>query len=439
MRVSAEGGAPESILNLKSGSLSHPQMMLDGKSILYTSRANNTQPKITVERLKSGQAKKLFTGFDAQFVPTGHIINRLPNNNHLFAVQFDLAGLNVKGQSFSILEGIVQYHISKSGTLAYIPVKPGATAAKRTLVWVDREGKEETLPVSPNDYLDMSISPDGKRVALIVRTPKSNIWVWDIIGKRMTPLTSDEGAGGSTPLWTLDGKRILYTSERENVFKGSVYLRASDGTGEAEKLASFPGRALFPFFWSRDGKSLVLWEIVHSPTLHQAIGMFSMEGDRTKRDLLHDEKYSVLAPRISPNGRWMAYESNESGTSEVYVCPFPDVKKGKKVSVSGGNHPLWSPDGRELFYNNVDATVAVPVETDPQFKLNGMPTVLFRGTAGKIAGPEWADMANFTYWNIDPTGKRLFLMLKDDPAEAPRKISVVLNWTEELKQRVPVK
>jgi eukaryotic-like serine/threonine-protein kinase len=200
MRVSAEGGAPESILNLKSGSLSHPQMMPDGKSILCTSRAKNTQPKIMVQTLKSGQATELFTGLDAQYVPTGHIIYRLPNNNDLFAVQFDLAGLNVKGQAFSMLEGIVQYSISKSGTLAYIPVKPGAAAAKRTLVWVDREGKEETPPVSQNDYLDMSISPDGKRVALMVRTPKSNIWVWDIFGKRMTPLTSDEGAGSSTPM-----------------------------------------------------------------------------------------------------------------------------------------------------------------------------------------------------------------------------------------------
>ncbi|MEJ2245369.1 MAG: hypothetical protein P8Y80_04655 [Acidobacteriota bacterium] len=254
----------------------------------------------------------------------------------------------------------------------------------------------------------------------------------------MMPLTTDEGAGSCTPLWTLDGKRVLYTTDRENVWMGGVYSKALDGTGEVELLASLPGRGLFPFSWSKDGQSLVLWEVTLAP-LHQDIGMLSMGGDRLRKELLHDEQYSVKEPRISPDGRWMAYASNESDKFEVYVCPFPDVKKAQwKISMSGGNHPLWSPDGRELFYNNVDATMAVPVETDPQFKLNGMPTVLFRGTAGKNVGPDWYDSADLTYWDIDPTGKRLFLMLKDDPSQAPRKINIVLNWFEYLKERLPV-
>jgi hypothetical protein len=273
-------------------------------------------------------------------------------------------------------------------------------------------------------------------VALQVLTGKTtNIWIWE--GKGMTPLTSDEGAGGSAhPLWSLDGKRIFYTWDREYIFKGGLYWKASDGTGEAEKLALFSGRGIFASSWSKGGKSLVLGEVSKT---QQEIGMLSMEGNHVRKELLHDEKYSAKEPRISPNGRWMAYSSNESGKFEVYVCSFPDVKGKRKVSVSGGNHPLWSPDGRELFYNNVYATMAVPVETDPQFKLNGMPTGLFEGTAGKILGPEWADMNDYTYWDIDPTGKRLFLMLKDDPAEAPRKINIVLNWLEELKQKVPLK
>jgi eukaryotic-like serine/threonine-protein kinase len=441
MRVSAEGGTPESILNLKSGSLSRPQMLPDGKSLLYTSRPNNGQPKIIVQTLKSGQAKELFTGLEAQYVPTGHIIYRLPNNNNLFAVQFDLAGLNIKGQSASILEGIAQYAISQSGTLAYIPVKPGAAAATKILAWVNREGKEEALPVPPNNYHKIRISPDGKQVALEVTTPNANIWVWDIIGKNMRPLTSDEGTSNASPLWTIDGKRILYTWDRKNVFRGGgVYWKAADGTGEVEKLASVAGRGLFPCSLSPDGKSLVLWEIVWSPTLHQAIGMLSMEGDHAMRELLHDEKYSVQAPRVSPNGRWMAYESYESGKPEIYVCSFPDAKKGTlKISTNGGNSPLWSPDGRELFYNNVDLTMAVPVETEPQFRINGMPAVLFRGTAGKDLGPMWADMANFTYWDIDPDPKHLRFLTVKDLTEAPRRIHIVVNWFEELKRHFPTK
>ena len=388
-----------------------------------------------VQFLKSGEAKELFPGFNARYVPTGHILYMLPNNNNLFAVQFDLAGLNVKGQRVSVLEGLVQYAISGSGTLAYIPVTWRPDVSKRTLVWVNREGKEEPLSAPPNEYFEIRISPDGKRVALQAATPKSNILIWDMVRKAMMPLTFDEGAGNTTPLWTPDGKRILYTSDPENVLLGSVHWKASDGTGEVEKLASSPGRGLLPFSWSRDGKTLVLWEVTLNP-VHLDIGIVSMEGDHARRELLH-ERYDVKEPAISPNGSWMAYASNESGKYEVYVCPFPDVNKGKwKVSTTGGNHPLWSPDGRELFYNNGDATMAVPVETERQFKY-GTPSILFRGTAGKIIGPVFMDVTDYTYWDISPDGKR-FLMLKDDPAQAPRKINIVVNWFEELKQRVPV-
>ncbi len=438
MRISADGGPPKSIVKLKSGSLYYPQILPDGKSILYTSIPNNAQPKVMVQSLKTGSAKELFPGFNARYVPSGHIIYMLPNNNSLFAVQFDPAGLHLKGEPVSVLERVLQYAVSASGTLVYMPGTSSSAAAKRTLVWVNREGKEEPLSAPPNEYWDISISPDGKRVALHVKTPKSNIWIWDLVRKTMMPLTFDEGAGSGSPLWTPDSQRILFTSGSENALLGGVYWKASDGTGEAEKLASSPGRGLIPWSFSKDGKSVVLWEVTLSP-LHWDIGLLSMEGDHARRELIQ-EKHFVKEPRISPNGRWMAYASNESGKFEVYVCSFPDVKKGKwKVSASGGSHPLWSPDGRELFYNNVDATMAVPVETDPQFKLNGTPSVLFRGTLGKIIRPSASSMAVYTYWDISPDGKR-FLMLKDAPAaEAPRKINIILNWLEELKQRVPTK
>jgi dipeptidyl aminopeptidase/acylaminoacyl peptidase len=165
--------------------------------------------------------------------------------------------------------------------------------------------------------------------------------------------------------------------------------------------------------------------------------MLSMEGDHARKPLLQ-EKYNELYPRVSPDGRWIAYASNESGKNEVYVRPFPDVNKGKwQVSTNGGDSPLWSPDGRELFYHTGDAAMAVRVETDPTFK-PGKPAVLFRGTY-------YSPIAGITAWDISPDGKR-FLMLKGVPStakpaapEAPGKINVVVNWTEELKQRVPVR
>jgi dipeptidyl aminopeptidase/acylaminoacyl peptidase len=165
--------------------------------------------------------------------------------------------------------------------------------------------------------------------------------------------------------------------------------------------------------------------------------MISMEGDHVRKPLLQ-EKYVEKDPMVSPDGRWMAYASNESGRYEVYVRPFPDVNNGQwQVSTSGGNTPLWSPDGRELYYHIGDAAMAVPVETGSAFS-HGKPKVLFQlKTTVRLSG---IDLSDWTYWDISPDGKR-FLMWKetDAAAEGPRKINIILNWTEELKQRVPVK
>ena len=171
--------------------------------------------------------------------------------------------------------------------------------------------------------------------------------------------------------------------------------------------------------------------------------MLSMEGNREMKKLLQEKNFEV-EPQISPNGRYVAYQSDESGKGDIYVRSFPDVTKGRwQVSSDGGCSPLWSPDGRELFYRNGDTTMAVEVETEPTFK-HGNPQILFRGTY--LSGS--AENLSVTPWDIHPDGKR-FLMIKppattaaesaeEEPAPAPQpKIIVVLNWFEELKERVP--
>ena len=197
---------------------------------------------------------------------------------------------------------------------------------------------------------------------------------------------------------------------------------------------------LFPFSWSSDGKILILEEYIASDLLFD-IGMLSMEGDRERTSLLQEEHYEFF-PQISPDGNWLAYTSNESGRLEIYVNPFPDVKKRKwRISTNGGSDPLWSPDGRELFYRNGDEVVAVPVETKPTFK-HGKPEILFRGVYASsyinIGVPE------YTPWDIHPNDGR-FLMLKTyapsteaSTTETPTKITIVLNWFEELRERIPI-
>jgi serine/threonine-protein kinase len=438
MRVSANGGTPENLIKggiiAKEGSPIWPQMLPDGKTVLFTNitATGLSDAIITVQSLQSGERKAVVKGLGGEYISTGHIVYVLSNNNidNLFAIPFDLKKLQVTGGPVSILEGIENFAFSESGTLVYVPqpalaaAATGAASSGSTLVWVNKQGKEEPLAAPPGQYEDFKISPDGTRVALTVFSTggNANIWIWDLSRETMTRLTFDEKTSGC-PIWTLDGKRITYLSYRESAV-GGVFWKAADGTGEVEKLASEPDRRTAPSSWSKDGKTLVLVELTFDPKLTCDIGILSMDGGHARKTLLQ-EKHLEYYPKISPDGRWMAYQSDESGKFEVYVRPFPDVNKGKwKVSTSGGNAPLWSSDSRELFYRSGDATMAVRVETDPEFK-PGKPIVLFRGT--------YSD-----YWDISPDGKR-FLMMKKITAEAPRKINIVVNWFEELKQRVPVK
>jgi Tol biopolymer transport system component len=438
-RVSANGGTPELIIE---GSACCPQLLPDGKSLLFTF---GTIPplKTIVKSLQSGERRELFTGDTARYLSTGHIVYALGSN--LTAVPFDLKTLKVTGGQVPLFEGmwrnragVSQYAVSDSGTLVYIPGTVGVGgSAQRTLVWVDRKGNEQPLTAQPNDYHWPHISPDGTKLALGIVTgdffagnAKQDIWLWDLVRETPTRLTFNEGS--TCPLWTLDGRRIAFaTRNPKNNNNIDVFLKAADGTGADEKIGSVPGQSLYPWSWSRDGKILV--------TQGREIGSLLMEGDHQYRQLLEPGKFAMGYAQISPDGRWMAYASNESGMGvEIYVRPFPDVNSGHvKVSTSGGNCPLWSLDSRELFYRSGDSVMAVALEAGQTFKC-GKPEFLFRGpyTSSK---PDDGHP-----WDISrPDGKR-FLMMKEagtnaSAAEGPRKINIVLNWFEELKQRVPVK
>jgi len=336
-----------------------------------------------------------------------------------------------------LIENVDRAAVSESGTLVYTPETQNAAVPAQTLVWVDRQGKEDPLSAPPNIYGQPKISPDGTRVALAVGA-SMDIWIWDIARKTMTRLTFDK-TNELVPIWTPDSKRIAYFSFHENANSGGVYWKAADGTGEVEKLAAMP-RALMPWSFSSDGKFLLMQEL--TSLTHADIGMLSMEGDHVRKLLLHSE-YAQAQPKISPDGQWLAYHSTESTgvafKGEVFVRPFPDVNKGKwQISTGGGSCPLWSPDGRELFYLSEDnSAMAVSMETKPAIRF-GTPRVLFKS---KYQG---VTESSGTPWDVHPDGKR-FIMIKppeaaQSQASAPRpKIHIVLNWFEELKQRVPIK
>jgi Tol biopolymer transport system component len=322
-----------------------------------------------------------------------------------------------------------------------IPLAIGVTAVNGyPLVWVDQKGKEESIPATADIYRTPRISPDGTKVAVTILDrddrDKSNIWILDLIRGPLTPLAHSEGSDRN-PVWTPDSKEVIFNSDREG---WGIYMKAANGTGQAKHVFSLPGRYIAPGSISGDGKTLLFAERdVSMDSLagvpNWDISMLSMEGERKKRVLLK-ETYAEHIPEISPDGRYMAYESTEPGRPEVYIQSFPDVNKDKQqVSTNGGQSPIWSPDGKELYYltrtDNAVKILAVTVEKEPILKL-GPPKELFQGTY--LPGS----------WDIHPNGKK-FLMIKPPASISatsagpiPRKINIVVNWFEELKQKVQV-
>lgn len=438
LRISANGGTPELLVK---GNCAYPQLLPDGKSILYTDVSK--QPyTIRAQSLQSGKQKELFAGIRAYYLPTGHMVYELGTGTgtfNLIAVPFNLEKLEAAGGPVPIINGVTEVDVSDSGTLLYMPgTAAGSPAVQRIPVWVDQKGKEEPIPGAPNNLNQrFALSPAGTKVAFVASTGGGNgqIWVWDLMRKTVTQLTFDE-SGNGMPLWTPDGRQVLYQTSRS----GSQYelnVKAADGTGNVQKLGTF-SFMLVPSSWSGDGKSVIMMELDMN-RFRGDITMLSLEGDHSRKPLL-EEKYNEVLPSVSHDGKWIAYVSWETGQPEVYVRPFPDIEKGKwRVSDTGGLGPLWSKDSRKLFYRSGDAVMAVGVETDPAFKA-GKPEVLFRGNYNYWGVGQAMD----PLWHIGPDGK--FMMVKEvkpnektPTAEAPRKINIVLNWFEELKQQVPVK
>jgi eukaryotic-like serine/threonine-protein kinase len=435
-RLSADGGTPELIIkNEKNELFIAPQILMDGKAVMFTN-GSSSPVRTQIQSIKSADRKDLFTGDNARYLPTGHVVFASEDGN-LSAAVFDKERLELQGTPIPLTQGVFrasgapQYAVSDSGTLVYIPVE--AVRAKRTLVWVDRNGKEEPADAPPNVYSQPRISPDGRRIAVVVEGANIDICVWSLDYKTLTRVTLGE-AHDEDPLWTPDGKRIAFSSDEAEV--GAIKWKSADGIGTEGLLSSVPERALHPYSWAENGKILITSDVSDVSEGGFGIGAISMDGDRKWRVLL-DEKFNEFHPRISPNGNWLAYVSDESGRKEVYVRPFPEVNKEREqISQSGGDSPLWSHDSRELFYRAGDTVVAVSVKTGKTFR-HDAPRTLFQKSYLFDPGIDDACL-----WDIHPDGKRFLMIKESTPAPAgggPRKINVVLNWAEELKQRVPKK
>ena len=431
-RGPAAGGDTEVLTtpDAEQGEVSHwwPEILPGGDALLFTivKGLGAENMEIAVLDLATREQKVLIRGgSNPQYAHTGHIIYGVEGT--LRAVPFDLDRLEVTGEPLPVLEGVmtdvsgaVEFSLSADGSLVYVP---GGSLQGMTLAWVNRQGQATPLTDDLRPYGHVRLSPDGKLATTDIGSGIGlDIWIYDVERKTHTRLTF-EGANNRHPVWTPDGKRVTFDSDRSG--DRELYWKAADGSDEAELLLT-RGGAQVATSWSPDGQILAFEE--QNATGDWDISLLPLEGDRTPVPFL-DTPFTERGPMFSPDGQWIAYVSNESGRNEVYVQPYPNPGGKRQISTDGGVEPVWSADGRELFYREGTQMVAVAVETQPTFTA-GTPQVLFAGVEYPLDGTGHPGYA------ISADGQH-FLMRSIPQDAGAMPLYVVLNWFEELKRLVP--
>jgi hypothetical protein len=430
-RVPAAGGMPKplTVPDHKAGEYGHlwPQILPGGKAVLFTIWAGVggiNRARIAVLSLKTGERRVLIEGASyARYVPSGQILYARAGG--LLAVPFDLQRLEVTGAPVSILEGVemdtnlgaAYFSTSEDGSLAYVP--GGLRGINAALVWVDRKGTVQPLPTPSRGYDTPRISPDGLRLAVGINDTNPGLWIYDLSRGSLTRLI-EAGVISPYPSWTPDGKRLTFKAPIGDPF--NIYWMPADGSGAPERLTTGES-ILWPGTWSPDARVLTFSSL--DPT-SAGIWILKLEGDRKPEPF--ERTKNAAGGIFSPDGRWIAYVSTESGRPEIHVRPYPGPGGKWQISTDGGGQPVWNRNGRELFYRNGDKMMAVDITTQPTFSA-GKPTLLFEGRYLSGGSP----LANF---DVSADGQR-FLMIKASEEAPPTQINVVLNWFEELKRRVP--
>jgi serine/threonine-protein kinase len=344
------------------------------------------------------------------------------------AVGFDPIRLETTGrpvpviaQPLTTVAGALDAVVAVNGTLAYV----SGGAVESALVWVDRQRRETPISVLHGLYFYPRIAPDGKRVAFFKADPEFDVWLWDFAGTTLRRVTSDPG-NDVNPVWTPDSDRLIFASERGGV--RNLFSQAADGTGTAERLTESPNPQN-PTAVTRDGTRLIFTET--APTTGDDVMQLQLDGTHRVTPLVQTP-FTERNGTVSPDGRWLAYEANDSGQLEIYVRPFPAVTAGLwPVSIGGGVSPRWAAGGQELFYVTLSgALMRVGVERS-------------QSAAWVAAVPAMLSEEGFwPYYDISPDGQR-FLISKPsrgpDRDTSPASIVVVQNWFEELKRLVPTK
>ena len=423
--VPENGGEPAKLVDVDASieRLSHPSLVGADRYLLFTvlpaTAAIGTEGTIALHALDSGRRSILVQGgLGPQALPGGELVYL--HDGALYGVRLDLDAGRVEGTPVLLVPGVPahgggQYAISAHGTLVHQRAVPPPL---RTPVWVDRKGREEPLAIEPRSYFDPRLSPNGATLAI---SAEGDIWTWNVSRQVLTRFTQTSGPEFN-PIWTPDGRYLVFDS---NEGSGRRILRkAADGTGAADVILDVPGG--YPETLSPDGKYFVYHSA--SQLLNARLLPLGKPAPATPLVPAAKAPVQVYNAEISPNGRWIAYQSDEPGRFEIFVHPFPAIASGQwQVSIDGGAHPAWARDGRELFYIDAAGTlVSVKIREQPNFGWD--PAVpLF------AAGNYPVEIAR--NYDVDADGKRFLFIKNVSTAERPA-LSVVVNWASEMRQKM---
>jgi DNA-binding winged helix-turn-helix (wHTH) protein/Tol biopolymer transport system component len=437
-RIPSAGGTSTPVTELAPPEIAHrwPQILPGGKAVLFSAYSSITGldgATIEVQSLRDGRRKTLVRGGTwGRYLPSGHLV--YVDKGTLFAMGFDPDRLEVHGTPTPVLEevaysaawGSAQIDFSRTGTLVYRSSKTGGGLV--TVQWLDDLGHTAPLLPVPGNYLSPTLSPDGSRLAL---TSAGDIWVYELGRESMTRLTF--GGGHGNPLGTADGRYILFRAAQ------AMWWTRADGTGQPRPLTQ-SNHQQTPWSFTPDGRRLAFVDI--SAPGKAAIWTLPVESDRAglragKAEVFLQAPFAARGPMISPDGRWIAYQSNESGTYRIYVQAFPNGGATRQISDDGGTFPAWSRNGHDLFFWQYD-------EHRPLSQLM-VASYQARGDSFVADKPHvWSDrrLVSFsTTRSYDPTpdGKRIVaLMPADAQQERQDHVVFLLNFFDELHRRVPL-
>ncbi len=442
VRVPATGGDQTVLTSLDTTRYEfahvNPTVLPNNRGLVFSVWYGPTRPndtEIAVLDFSTGAYRILQPGLRARYVRTGYLLIARADGS-LATVPFDQHKLATTGVPVPVINGLatesgfeVDYDVSVDGTLIYLAGEPQGVRELVRPVWVTREGTaslvDSTWILNRPFNGGMALSPDGSRLAVAIGgEPTSDIWIKQLDEGPLSRLTFEEFLK-YRPVWSPDGRSVTYVVDPGNN-NAALYRKQADGTGTAERLLG-ADNGLAEGIWSNDGQ----WLVVRTTLPSRDLLAFRPGTDTTLTPLVAAPNFDERAVTLSPDGRWMAYQSDETGASQIYVRPFPAVDGGRwQISSVGGDEPLWSRDGRELFYRGGSGEMmAVRVTTAPTFSAEA-PRALFPAS-------EYARSASYRGYDVSPDGRR-FLMLRpivDSVEAAPNRVVVVDNWYEELRSR----